>query len=525
MASDEKKQERSEKTPLNSQKARPLLKDEQQNRYLSSNSSEKTLRGIFALSPKGKDIDVILSSETLLVGDCSHSIADIVGASEFSKGVLVHSYPRRTPGCCTEGGSRHYKRIRLYTPDKKVSKHWSVQISRVARGQTIGNPELKQRNILFYVNPLSGPGKSMQQFESVRSIFENAGIKPIVVKTQKPGQVRAEIAKCNLERWDGIVIVSGDGLIVEYVNGIMDRPDWEKALLRPFGCLPGGSGNGLASAVRHESGDTYDLTASAFLIAKGNTREVDMVSWRQPGVKPLYGTLSLSWGLISDIDLNSEACRCCGSGRFVAYATYRSCCPRSYYAKLRYVPTSLHHGEVPSRSSGIQKLKSSHQPGVITSEPDPEVGEKDSFYYEGLNSERKTLNVPYFKPPQNESLWNEVKANVFTFLWAMGPAKPDEDHIAAPDAKIGDGRIHLVYLEGNSCWSSICTLLRLEEGTQLKDPKCKILEVEALELIPDFQRQPKGLYSVDGERVEHNDKPIMMEVYPRALTVFCGGPS
>lgn len=39
--------------------------------------------------------------------------------------------------------------------------------------------------------------------------------------------------------------------VVQVVNGLMDRPDWEKAIQTPVGILPGGSGNGLAASVHH----------------------------------------------------------------------------------------------------------------------------------------------------------------------------------------------------------------------------------------------------------------------------------
>ena len=45
------------------------------------------------------------------------------------------------------------------------------------------------------------------------------------------------------------MIVSGDGLIYEVVNGLMQHEKWEQAIKLPLGCLPGGSGNALAAAL------------------------------------------------------------------------------------------------------------------------------------------------------------------------------------------------------------------------------------------------------------------------------------
>lgn len=44
----------------------------------------------------------------------------------------------------------------------------------------------------------------------------------------------------NLSQFDGIVCVSGDGVLVEVLNGLMDRPDWERAIKMPIGIVPAG---------------------------------------------------------------------------------------------------------------------------------------------------------------------------------------------------------------------------------------------------------------------------------------------
>lgn len=58
----------------------------------------------------------------------------------------------------------------------------------------------------------------------------------------------------NLKEWEGIVTVSGDGLLYEVLNGLFDRPDWEDAVRMPIGVLPCGSGNALAGAVNRYGG-------------------------------------------------------------------------------------------------------------------------------------------------------------------------------------------------------------------------------------------------------------------------------
>lgn len=50
----------------------------------------------------------------------------------------------------------------------------------------------------------------------------------------------------------------------------------------------------------------------------------------------LYSFLSITYGLIADIDLESEKFRCCGAARFTLYGVYLLLCRRNYYASLFY---------------------------------------------------------------------------------------------------------------------------------------------------------------------------------------------
>ena len=45
--------------------------------------------------------------------------------------------------------------------------------------------------------------------------------------------------------------------------------------------------------------------------------------------------LSLTWAIISDIDINSEVIRCIGSARFTLWAIYRAAFERTYEGNLK----------------------------------------------------------------------------------------------------------------------------------------------------------------------------------------------
>jgi len=164
--------------------------------------------------------------------------------------------------------------------------------------------------------------------------------------TSRQGEAHDLVKTLNPAQVTGVVVVSGDGLVSEVVNGLMARPDWrEVAAHVTLGHIPGGSGNGVAKSVLAASQEPYSPTAAAFLIVKGFHRRVDLLAARvgasgeaSPANAPVFGLLSSSWGLVSDIDFESESMRCVGGARFTLQALACLAAPREYSGTLAFVP-------------------------------------------------------------------------------------------------------------------------------------------------------------------------------------------
>ena len=76
----------------------------------------------------------------------------------------------------------------------------------------------------------------------------------------------ARAVHAQLPNYDGIVIVSGDGLVYEVINGLMKREDGAAAVGRmPIGILPAGTGNGLAKSLLCALLSPRSSPASVFL--------------------------------------------------------------------------------------------------------------------------------------------------------------------------------------------------------------------------------------------------------------------
>ena len=146
-------------------------------------------------------------------------------------------------------------------------------------------------------------------------------------------------------QYDGIVTISGDGLIYECVNGMMSRPDWkELADSLVFGFIPAGTGNGLVRSVTAVSDPTnWSIEEATFTIIKGRKMGLDLteLEFEYQPEKKVYMFLSLSWGYIADVDINSEAIRWAGPVRMTLWGIYRLLSREYYNGKFTYNGTRV----------------------------------------------------------------------------------------------------------------------------------------------------------------------------------------
>ncbi len=70
-------------------------------------------------------------------------------------------------------------------------------------------------------------------------------------------------------RWSCVVVVSGDGLLFEVLQGVFRREDWREARKVPLAILAGGSGNGLARSL------AYEVRERPFLKNNSNSRKIN----------------------------------------------------------------------------------------------------------------------------------------------------------------------------------------------------------------------------------------------------------
>lgn len=101
----------------------------------------------------------------------------------------------------------------------------------------------QKKKVLFIINPASGAGNAINVFEKkVVPVLKSSQINFEVVVTTRQGSAFKFLKNLDQEelfKWSGIVVVSGDGLLFEVFNSLMNRADWKHVIKIPVGIIPG----------------------------------------------------------------------------------------------------------------------------------------------------------------------------------------------------------------------------------------------------------------------------------------------
>ncbi|KAG7189699.1 hypothetical protein KM043_017367 [Ampulex compressa] len=200
----------------------------------------------------------------------------------------------------------------------------------------------ENRKLLVLLNPKSGPGRGRETFQRrIHPVLSEAE-RPYEIHITKHRNYACEFVRTkDIYQWSGLVMVGGDGIVFEVVNGLLQRPDWERALKElPLGVIPCGSGNGLAKSIAHAKQEPYDnnpMLISALSIVKCKKASMDLVRVETRS-KIFFSFLSVGWGLLSDIDIESERLRAIGGQRFTVWSVARLIGLRTYKGKVSYLP-------------------------------------------------------------------------------------------------------------------------------------------------------------------------------------------
>ncbi|PVU92053.1 hypothetical protein BB561_004058 [Smittium simulii] len=374
--------------------------------------------------------------------------------------------------------------------DNKTALYYIHQIQELIRP----GYNAKSHNVLVMINPFSGRKKSIKIFKNfVEPVFKLSNVSYKIFETKHSMHAFEFMQKEDLSTFTAFCSVSGDGLLHEMANGFLSRPDWKRYKNIPFGIIPAGSGNGLAWSV-----DCGWPELASVAIAKNCVESLDIMAVSKPAELTCFCFLSLTYGYIADVDVESEIFRALGSIRTDIYGTFLLLNLRQYKAKIHYLPadfdkniTSSKPQTLPTDSDKIdnsinltkkidlnkQDFGSSspieiqsqnnivHKPSPLKNTSSP----NDSAYNSFENSLNNHDNTPKLSsmytqivpklnsyeidlPITSNNLppgWKTAEGP-FTFVNIVNVPWLSKSHLSSEEAHIGDGMLDLIWTNSKS---------------------------------------------------------------------------
>ncbi|XP_068217955.1 sphingosine kinase 1-like [Palaemon carinicauda] len=443
-----------------------------------------------------------------------------------------------------------------YEKNLEIANEWRSAVYSAIRGKENARGNINRRKkLLIVINPNSGAGRALRIYKKqVAPVLGEAEVPHEVLITKAANHALNLVRSMDLDQYAGLVIVSGDGLLYEIYNGLLSRPDWDKAIEYPVGVIPGGSGNGLARSLAHYLDEPYlanPVLVSTLNLAYGYTSPMDLVLVHTPDAKRL-SFLSIGLGLLSDIDIESERLRSFGESRFTLWAIARIANLRRYHAKLSFkrlhktVANNNHRRHPFQRSQTVEEepyLASTGESGHISRshsiakveeddfdmnaslvkvdpvkpEESPEVGFLFNGNSEYEQSEKLSKDITAqlqggcCMPKLGESLPNdwETVEDDFIIIYAVYQSHIGTDVFIAPNATLNDGTIWLLIVHGHATKSSITRFLLAMDGSHINIPGVEMIPVEAFRVEPSGK---SGYLTVDGEVIPWG--PLQAQILP-----------
>ncbi|KAI9031716.1 ATP-NAD kinase-like domain-containing protein [Phycomyces nitens] len=312
----------------------------------------------------------------------------------------------------------------------------------------------REKSLKVLINPFGGQGKARDIYNThVSPIFESAKCKVDVEYTEFQGHAIKIAKDLDIEAFDAIVSVSGDGIPHEIINGYMQRPDATEAMNKvPLGVIPGGTGNALSVCLLGEK-QGFDPAYTALQIIKGTSMALDLCSISYSDHR-YFSFLSQNYGITAYADLGTEDMRWMGDARTIVGLM------KGIFGKHTY-PVEI---ALQIEESNKDKIK--HD------------------YETAYSSQTNVLvdNTPGFKdtiPSLSERVpdtWTIIKEPVSFFLTSKTPWLA-RDMLSHPFALPNDGLLDVLMVRGkNSITKQLGVFTKVESGQHVSSNLVTIID-------------------------------------------------
>ncbi|XP_047322991.1 ceramide kinase-like isoform X2 [Impatiens glandulifera] len=444
--------------------------------------------------------------------------------------------------------------------DPQICQTWVNQIN-ISLNREMGRP----KNLLVFVHPKSGKGNGCKNWELVAPIFSRARIKTKVIVTERAGQAHdmmSSITNSELNSYDGVVAVGGDGFFNEILNGLLAsrlKARWPPApddnqsheyIVEPFdhvednslisegsqfslpnewfrlGIIPAGS----TDAVVICTTGARDPMTSALQIVLGKRVKLDIaqvVRWKMMSTSKVdpfvrYAASFCGYGFYGDVIAESEKYRWMGPKRYDYAGTLVFLKHRTYEAEISYLESKAQS----MTSSDSEKDMSSSRKRTIWRQPkrSEKVACRVNCQVCDTKSTSTTLQIPTLFPSQDteETRWVKTRGRYLSVGAAIISCRNERapDGLVA-EAHLSDGFLHLILIKDcpHALYLWHLTQLARKGGNPLES---EFVEHHKTKAFTFTSSGKESSWNLDGEVFQAHQ--LSAQVLRGLVSLFASGP-
>ncbi|KAM3910590.1 ceramide kinase-like [Leptodactylus fuscus] len=357
--------------------------------------------------------------------------------------------------------------VTFTAPDAQVAHSW-VQTIQKRMAET---GQIRPKKLLVFINPYGGRGKATRiYYNEISNLFKMAGIKTDVIETTRANHARDYILEADLQTYDGVVCVGGDGMFSELLHGLVRRTqidngiceELEDAKLSPcnlrIGIIPAGS----TDCVCFATVGINDPVTSALHIIIGDTQPMDVCASYHNGQLMRYSVSLVGYGFFGDVLKESENMRSVGPMRYDLAGIKMVLSNRSYRGTVEFQEARDHN-------SSPRDNTRCRTGCLVCSE----------------SSDR--LRKMAEESPDESDTWKKVTGSFMAInITAMSSACPKSQDGLSPTAHLADGTADLILVQESN---TIQFLRHLSRHTNRKDqfalPNVEVHRIHAMRFTPE----------------------------------------
>lgn len=285
-----------------------------------------------------------------------------------------------------------------------------------------------------------------------------------------------------------------------------------------------------------------DVLSAVYILLKGRPYPMDLFSIKSTKLNS-YGFLSVVWGLIADVDIESEKYRRLGPLRFTIGALQRIISLRHYHGKFMYIPYTKkgNHKSVSDgrkQNSPDNSRKDINEQAYVEDSVSISNNEEKIADSSNISSIDESNTVPVSENPNSNATSNSIENDIHSKN-ILKNAISDKDWVtlednfvcvclcaithlgigmySSPTSTFNDEQLKAIVVRKGITKSRLLKLFTaFENGSYVDFPEVEVFDVKEFRIMPDLDRI--GHVTLDGENIDY--RALEGKVHPSLASVI-----